>query len=82
MTDELVKTTVPGLLVDKKTGLIVNTKQDDLMLYRNKIAQAKEMKALKDRIRTLENEVQGIKANLTQLSGKKKSPNGRNRKSG
>lgn len=63
--NRLVKTNVPGLLKDSKTGLIVNTNQDELNAVR---ARRKASRAVQNEIAFLKAEIQKLWAAINNKS--------------
>jgi hypothetical protein len=64
------KTDKNGLYRDLSSGGIVNNDGNALVAYKLRKQRANELKELKDRQESLENDVSEIKTMLTQILGK------------
>jgi len=59
------KTNVPGYLKDKKSNTIINNNYHDLEAYKAKRAQANEFRELKEKVKTLEQQIEKMMKFIT-----------------
>jgi|FreactcultureFD7_1027221.scaffolds.fasta_scaffold67962_2 hypothetical protein len=67
MSDKYVQTNVPGMVIDKNSGAVLNIDNGALEAYRRQKAVLETAKSTTQRIETLENDISDIKNMLQQL---------------
>jgi hypothetical protein len=63
----LDKTEIVGFVKDRETGLVINTKNEELQAYRAARQKSKNMKALEERVGNMETELKDINSNLSLI---------------
>ena len=67
MNDKYVQTNVPGFVIDKNSGAVLNVDNGALAAYHRQKAVLETAKSTTQRIETLENDIGDIKNMLQQL---------------
>jgi uncharacterized protein YaaQ len=71
MSNNFVKTNVPGFVKDINTGFIINTNMDELRTIKTAVKHAKDRKHTVEKMKNLEDEVTQLKNLVSQLLERK-----------
>jgi uncharacterized protein YaaQ len=67
MSDEFIKTNIPGYIKNANTGVIINTNMDELRLVKTAIKSAKDRKQTNKKMKNLEDEITELKNLVSKL---------------